>query len=36
MIKNAKPSGYCFYINTNILEDFQICSSVTLNEAVHG
>ena len=23
-IKNAKFSGYCFYMNTNIYEDFQI------------
>ena len=29
-IKNAKFSWYCFYMNTNILEDFQICISVPL------
>ena len=30
-IKNAKFSGYCFHLNTNISGDFQICISVTLN-----
>ena len=29
-IKIAKFSGYYFYMNTNILEDFQICISVPL------
>ena len=29
-IKNAKFSGYCFYINTNVQRDFQICISVPL------
>ena len=29
-IKNAKFSGNYFYINTNILRDFQICASVPL------
>ena len=29
-IKNAKFSGYCFYINTNMELDFQICISVPL------
>ena len=29
-IKNAKFPGYCFYINTNIYGDFQICISVPL------
>ena len=29
-IKNAKFSGYCFYMNTNIHRDFQICISVPL------
>ena len=29
-IKNAKVSGYYFYINLNILGDFQICISVPL------
>ena len=29
-IKNAKFSGYCFYMNTNIQRDFQICISVPL------
>ena len=33
-IKNAKFSGYCFYMNTNIYGDFQICISVPLNFAV--
>ena len=28
MIKNAKPSGYYFYMNLNIWGDFQICISV--------
>ena len=32
MIKNAKFSGYYFYMNTNIYGDFQICISVPLNE----
>ena len=27
-IKNAKFLGYCFYMNTNIQVDFQICISV--------
>ena len=27
---NAKFSAYCFHINTNISEDFQICISVSL------
>ena len=30
-IKNAKFSGYCFYVNKNILGDFQICISVPLS-----
>ena len=29
--KNAKFSGYCFYMDTNIWGDFQICISVPLN-----
>ena len=29
-IKNAKFSGYCFYMNTNIWGDFQICVRVSL------
>ena len=29
-VKNAKFSGYCFYINTNIYGDFEICISVPL------
>ena len=29
-IKNAKFSGYCLYINPNILWNFQICISVPL------
>ena len=28
--ENAKFSGYCFYMNTNIQGDFQICISVPL------
>ena len=31
-IKNAKFSGYCFYMNNNIKGDFQICISVALSE----
>ena len=31
-IKNAKVSGYWFYMNTNIFRDFQIYISVPLNE----
>ena len=30
MIRNAKPSGYYFYMNLNIWGDFQICISVPL------
>ena len=30
-IKNAKFSGYYFYLNMNIWWDFQICISVPLN-----
>ena len=29
-IKNAKLSGYYFYMNLDIWEDFQICISVPL------
>ena len=29
-IKNAKFSGYCFYMNPNIRGNFQICISVPL------
>ena len=29
-IKNAKFSGFYFYMNLNIWEDFQICISVPL------
>ena len=29
-IRNAKFSGYCFYMNPNILGDFRICISVPL------
>ena len=32
MIKNVKSPEYCFYMGTNILEDFQICISVTLKQ----
>ena len=31
-IKNAKFSGYCFYMNTNLYCDFQICISVPLKK----
>ena len=31
-IKNARFSGYCFYMNTNICGDLQICISVPLIE----
>ena len=30
MIKNAKLSGYYFYMNLNICGDFQICNNVPL------
>ena len=30
-IQNAKFSGHCFYMNTNIWRDFQICISVPLH-----
>ena len=33
MIKNAKLSGYYFYMNLNIQGDFQICISVPLKQA---
>ena len=33
-IKNAKFSGHCFYMNTNIQEDFQICISVPLKTKI--
>ena len=29
-IKNAKFSGYCFYMKTNLYGNFQICISVPL------
>ena len=32
-IKNAKLSGYCFYMNTNLEGDFQICISVPLSDS---
>ena len=32
-IKKAKFSGYCFYMNTNLKRDFQICISVPLRTA---
>ena len=31
-IKNAKFLGYCFYMNTNIQRDFQICISIPLKD----
>ena len=33
-IKNAKFSGNYFYMNTNILGDFQICSNVPLRNKI--
>ena len=30
-IKNAKFSGYCFYMNTSVQGDFQICISIPLS-----
>ena len=33
MMKNAKFSGYYFYVNLNIEGDFQICISVLLNKS---
>ena len=30
-IKNAKFSEYCFYMNTNMQGDFEICISVPLS-----
>ena len=33
-ITNAKFSRYCFYTNTNLKENFQICISVPLSEKV--
>ena len=35
MIKNAKPSGYYFYMNLNIWGDFQICISVPLTHLIN-
>ena len=32
--KNAKFSGYCFYMNTNIKGHFQICISVPLSHCI--
>ena len=32
-IKNAKFSGYYFYVNTSLKGDFQICISVPLKES---
>ena len=34
-IKNAKLSGYYFYMNLNVWADCQICISVPLNKKVH-
>ena len=34
MIKNAKFSGYYFYMNTSLQGDFQICLSVPLKVAL--
>ena len=33
-IKNAKLSGYCFYMNANIYRDLQICISVPLSTKI--
>ena len=33
-IKNAKFSGYYFYVNWNIQKDFQICISVPLKPKI--
>ena len=33
-IKNVKLSGYYFYVNLNILEDFKICISVPLTDEI--
>ena len=30
-IKKEKLSGYCFYMNTNVKGNFQVCISVPLN-----
>ena len=30
-IRDAKLSGYCFYMNTNVWENFQTCISVPLS-----
>ena len=35
MIKNAKLSGYYFYMNLNIWGDFQICITVPLNRQTY-
>ena len=35
-IKNAKFSGYCFYMKIHILADFQICISVPLNSTTES
>ena len=34
-VKNAKFSGYYFYINSNIWWDFQICISVPLKNKLN-
>ena len=33
-VKNAKLSGFCFYMNLNTLGDFQICISVPLSSYI--
>ena len=33
-VKNAKFSRCCFYMNTNIYENFQVCISVPINMTV--
>ena len=32
MMKNAKFSGYCFYMNLNIWGDFRVCISLPLTD----
>ena len=33
-IKNVEFPGYCFYMNTNIYGDFQICMGVPLTDSI--
>ena len=34
-IKNAKFLGHCFYMNTNIQRDFQICINVPISKKTY-